>query len=371
MRVLRIGMTYPRDSEPGIGQHNRYHSMYSPYEELILTAKRNGKLLPNRPGVEVVEIDAENPQLGKYTDSKRKRIFSAAKKISSQIRFFKLAKHYIDDYKPELVHIYTPIPILCALYAKRKYQSKIVISLHGSDALRMSKVPVFANTLKTADAVVTVSDNMCSPSLLKKAKGRVVCIGNGVDLETFKPLQYQREKLFIHVASLRWQKGQQYLLRGFASFYEEHPEYKLLIIGDGEEKTTLIKLCEELGIKDNVIFAGIKSREFIAEALNKSLAFVLTSVTEGFPKVIIEAMATGTPVISSDAGNVKSVVGEAGIICPIQDSDSICRAMEMVSTDETLWKKMSSVAYTSAKQYSWQAHVEKLNAVYDNVMGSF
>ena len=73
LKMLRIAMTYPRDNAPGIGLHAYYYSMYSDYEEMILTIKRDGVMPDNREGVRVIEIEAENIQLGKYNDRVRKK----------------------------------------------------------------------------------------------------------------------------------------------------------------------------------------------------------------------------------------------------------------------------------------------------------
>lgn len=369
IKILRIGMTYPRDNEPGIGQHSRYHSLYSDYDELILTTKREGNLVANRPGVRVVEIDAKNTKLGVYGDGKVKRIVAAIRKIKGQLDFIKLSKPYIDDFKPDLVHVYTPIPIGGAIYAKKKYGAKIIMSLHGSDALRLSKVPFLAKILIIPDAIVTVSENMIDILPPVKLKRPIINIGNGVDLDIFKPMNRKREKQFIHVANLRWQKGQEYLLEGFGLFCKNHPDYVLKIIGDGEEKNRLLTMCKELDILDKVYFLGTCSRDFIANELNKSQAFVLTSVSEGFPKVIIEAMATGTPVISSDSGNVKQVVGDSGIIFPVKDGKAVARAMEDIISDSECWNKMSAQSKEIATHYGWESHVKKLNAVYEEVLG--
>ncbi len=368
LKMLRVGMTYPRDIAPGIGQHAHYYSMYSDYDELILTRKRPGIMPENREGVRVVEIETGETKLSRDGSGIFRRLLSLAKKLKDQYVFCRKAKKYIKEFNPDVVHVFSPIPIMCGIYARKKCKSKIVMSLHGSDALRIGKQPSYAKLLKIPDAVLIVGENMVDmlpPNL--KLKRPIKCIGNGVDLETFTNRNMQREKQFVHVANLRWQKGQEYLISGFAKFHKENPDYSLVIIGDGEEKEALTKLCAELEIKNAVDFRGTQGREYIAAELNKSRAFVLTSVSEGFPKVIIEAMATGTPVISSDVGNVKNVVGNSGIIFPMKDADAVYNAMKEIAFDSK-WEEKSSLAEKMGSEYGWNKVVKILDEVYTELL---
>ncbi len=368
MKVLRVAMTYPRDIEQGVGQHAFYHALHSDNEEMIITSKRPGKMLENREGVRLVEIDFENVALGKYSESKLKRAGKFIKKAKSQKYFLDKAKAYIDEFKPEIVHLYSPIPILCGMYAKRKYGSRMVISLHGSDALRISRNPIFKSLLNKADAVVSVSESM--EEQLKEAgfKGEVKCIGNGVDLNTFACKDMDRKKQFVHVGNLRWQKGQEYLIKAFHEFSKVIPGYTLIIIGAGEREEELKALAKELELSDSIIFTGSKSREYVAETMNESEAFILTSVTEGFPKVIIEAMATGTPVISTDVGNVKNVVSGAGIVVPSLDVDGIAEAMQELVRDKEKWTKCSEEGLMLSRNYSWSKNQDRLQSIYEELL---
>lgn len=158
------------------------------------------------------------------------------------------------------------------------------------------------------------------------------------------------------------------MIDGFALFLKKYPDYKLVVIGEGPEQNTLQSKCDALGISDRVEFKGTQGREAIVQELNRSKAFVLTSVSEGFPKVIIEAMATGTPVISSDAGNIKKVVGNVGIIFPMKDNQEVCKAMEDIVTYGN-WKELSRMSEEIGREYSWEKVVDKLERIYLEVAG--
>lgn len=368
LKILRVGMNYPRDISPGGGQHVYYNSYCSDYEELIVISKKEGEIKKNRDGVRIIEIDQKEGSLGLYSDNPLKKVGAFFRKLFAQFRFLQSSRKHIDIYRPDLVHVYTPIPIFVGLYAKIRYGSKIVVSLHGSDMLRISHNKFMGIVFRFVDAIVSVSDNTMGLEKNRWINKPIRYIGNGVDLQMFTNKRKVRQNKFIHVGSLRWQKGQEYLINGFALFLKNHSDYLLEIIGQGPKKEELEELCSQLGIKDNVVFRGVQGRESIAESLNTAKAFVLTSVSEGFPKVIIEAMATGTPVISSDAGNVKNVILDSGIIFPAKSSESVAKAMSEIIASSDEWSHLSALSEKYAAEYSWERQAEKLDNIYNEIL---
>lgn len=368
MRVLRVDMNYPRDISPGGGQHVYYNSFCSDYDELILISKKNGNLLPNRPGVKIIEINQDEGSLAQYSDNILKKIWAFFGKLIAQYKFLSKSKRYIKEFKPQVVHLYSPIPIFCGIYSKWKFGSKVLISLHGSDMLRISKNNFMGIVFRFADAIVSVSDNTMELENNSYINKPIRYIGNGVDLKLFKNKHKERKNIFIHIGGLRWQKGQEYLLHGFALFLKDKKDYILEIIGDGPRRKELEDLCCQLNISDNVVFEGIQGREQIVDMLNVSKAFVLTSVSEGFPKVIIEAMATGTPVISSDVGNVKSVIMDSGIIFPQKSPDAVADAMKQIVSSQEEWIRHSSLSEKYSEEYSWEMQAKKLHHIYNEIL---
>ena len=107
-------------------------------------------------------------------------------------------------------------------------------------------------------------------------------------------------KIIVNVGRLTEQKGQDHLLRAFAVVHKIHSEYRLLVLGDGENKKELEKLASELGISDVVLLAGSVINP--AAYLKKSDIFVLSSNVEGMPNVLLEAMQCGLPCVSTECG---------------------------------------------------------------------
>ncbi|MEM9352495.1 MAG: glycosyltransferase [Planctomycetota bacterium] len=145
---------------------------------------------------------------------------------------------------------------------------------------------------------------------------RVHTIYNGVDTDRFSPQNGDevRRELGIPrdanvvgiIAALRPEKNHELLLKGAARIIAERPNSRFLIVGDGPMREPLEGLAAELGIAENVLFTG--SRPDIAQLLSAVDVFALTSHNEASPVSILEAMASGVPVVASDVGSVSESV---------------------------------------------------------------
>jgi len=364
MKILRVSLSYPRINMPGEGLPCYYHANYSEDDNLIITLKMEGEKIASKIGIRIEEISIKNPSLGKLDDSLVKRLGLLLKKIVYQMIFLFKSIKIINDFKPDIVHVYSPIPILFGVYCKAKYCSKIILSMHGTDVERVLKSRLFKRLLLVPDRVVCVSETMLDKLKHLKTRKKIEYIGNGYEKNIFFPQNLVRLKQFVNVASFRWQKGHKFLLEAFARFIIEYPEYKLILIGDGPEKDQILRLIKKFNLNNNIILKGIQTRENIAYELNRSEAFILSSVIEGFPKVVIEAMATGTPVISSDVGNISNLVKDSGIICKAGDSFDLYNAMVKFKENEEQWHELSNKAISISKQYSWEKVAMNLNRIY-------
>jgi glycosyltransferase involved in cell wall biosynthesis len=131
----------------------------------------------------------------------------------------------------------------------------------------------------------------------------------------------KNEKIIVSVGRLTFLKGQGYLLESFALLKKEMPGTRLVLVGDGELKATLQKKSESLGIADSVFFLGEQKNPF--KFVAKSDVFVFTSLYEGFPNAVLEALACGTPVVSVDCRS-----GPREILAPHTDPHRIAREIE-------------------------------------------
>jgi alpha-maltose-1-phosphate synthase len=190
---------------------------------------------------------------------------------------------------------------------------------------------------------------------------RIRVIGHGVDQERFhpgpKPAALAAELgvdpgrfIFLFVGRLVWAKGVYPLVDAFNLLLQD-PQVKaldplLLIVGKGKEELKLKRRVELLGIENNVHFAGKQAYDTIPDVHRLADIFVLPSISERyvveqFGIVLIEAMASGKPVIAASSGAIDEVVGDAGLLVPANDSWSLYRAFQNVVTDPGLREDMA------------------------------
>lgn len=199
----------------------------------------------------------------------------------------------------------------------------------------------------------------------KISKEKIPCIYNGIDTKSFvhqKVVESNRIK-FINVARLTRQKNQRLLLDAFYLALQKRTDLLLEFVGDGELRNVLQDQAQELGIANHVVFRGIQKN--IKEILNQSDVFILTSDWEGLPLSVLEAMACGLPVISTDAGGVRDIVknNENGLIIEIGDVKGVANAIGKLATDKELRKEMGENSLRMAGQYD----VRKMTREYETL----
>ena len=179
-------------------------------------------------------------------------------------------------------------------------------------------------------------------------------VQNGVDMNAF-PVSAPASREFVTVGSvgaLRQEKRIDRLIRIFAAL--ENKNTRLLIVGDGPERESLEKLTSELGVARRVTFAGTQTD--VASYYAQMDIFALTSDTEQMPISLIEAMATGLPVVSTQVGDVPAMLGEqsARFILPLSDEAGLADALSQLVGDigkrERLGRENANVARAQFSQ---------------------
>lgn len=210
------------------------------------------------------------------------------------------------------------------------------------------------NTLFLSDALVLQAPSQ--GSYLHEAEGvgryrwqrtREVVIRNGIDLRE-RPGENERaaaraalgagpdEVVVGIVARLAAQKAHEVLLRAVAVLADDHPRLLLVVVGGGEREGELRALAREWGLADRVVFTGV--RRDVPALLAAFDIFCLSSVHEGTPVTVIEAMAAGIPVVLTDAGAVRDMVsdGEEGFVVPVGDVVALADRIARLATDPDL-----------------------------------
>ena len=181
--------------------------------------------------------------------------------------------------------------------------------------------------------------------------------------EEVKDLRIKENSFLLTLGRLTKAKGHPYLLRAYSRINEEIHE-KFVILGRGQEEERLKSLVNELGIREHVIFLGFQKNPY--KFLNKASIFVLSSLWEGFPNVLLEAMVCGVPVISTDCPSGPSEIitnGKNGILVPPADEEALAEAMLKLLKNKNLRKHFSIKGKKRAEDF----RIEKILPQYEEL----
>src|SRR3989344_3869295 len=170
----------------------------------------------------------------------------------------------------------------------------------------------------------------------------------------------RNEPMVLIVASVTPKKGHRYALEALSFLSPQERTLRLVIVGEGGMRTELEEYAHTLGLKEHILFLG--NRTDIRELLSASDIFLLPSLWEGMPNVLLEAMAAGIPSIATNVGGVSEVVTneEKGYLVPAQDARAIARTLSLLLQNPELRVRVGSVASRSVSHLTWEKHVTRL-----------
>lgn len=252
-------------------------------------------------------------------------------------------------------------------------QARTIISIRQSQRFIPSFFQLIGKILYPfTDHIVTVSEdekiNLIENYGIKDEK--ITTIYNGVNLEKIKRLQDEPLGLnddifkddtfsFITIGRLTRQKNYPLLIKAFAQIHAEYPETRLLIIGEGEMKEELQKLSTSTDYS-GVCFLWKKANVF--PFLRRSNAFILASLWEGFPNVLIEAMACGLPVISTDCPTGPKEIldnGKYGFLIESNNESELYEAMKKLIVDKESRDILSRQSLVRIQDYTLDKMMKK------------
>jgi N-acetyl-alpha-D-glucosaminyl L-malate synthase BshA len=302
-----------------------------------------------------------------------------------------LASKMVDvtlNEKLDLIHVHYAIPHASAAYLAKqilKYKGvhiPVITTLHGTDITLVGKDPSFEPvvtfSINESDGVTAVSESLKQDTYDEfEILSNIEVIPNFIDLNRFKRQEKVHfkhaicpngEKLLMHTSNFRAVKRIQDIVQVFAKVHKVIPS-KLLLVGDGPERTGIEHLCRDLGVAQDVRFLG--KLDIIEEALSLADLFYLTSEKESFGLAALEAMACEVPVISSNAGGIPEVNlhGVTGYVSEIGDIEDMAANSIKILENSELHAQMKQNALYRAKEFDLKVILPKYEAYYQKVLG--
>jgi glycosyltransferase involved in cell wall biosynthesis len=232
------------------------------------------------------------------------------------------------------------------------------------------------NAWRKADRLVSVSKNLKKEIMRKGIPSeKISVVHSGVDDEFLKEINQKKSRdvlrkkyrianhYCLFVGRLAQRKGLDYLLHAL----ERSSNMKCIIVGDGPQRESLLSLASTLGLQDQVIFTGFVPQEELKHFYAGADFFVLPSLAEGLPLVVLEALACGTPVIASDVAGIPEIVSDGfnGLIVPPKDVKALSEAMQKLASNLELRNDMGKNARrTVDERFGWVSIAKEVLKVY-------
>jgi glycosyltransferase involved in cell wall biosynthesis len=374
-----VAPALPSQESPGAGLVAYNIARHAPHCLRIVAMQGNLENLDFPSYVEACVLSVRHAPLSKPIKDKLYfaedgNLFSMYAKLravrtSGVDMFFIKAVNDLIRFSPDLVVGHSLFALPIGAFAKSILRKKFVLWLHNvTESVLISRHPFLLKLVSQADLVICISSDV-QKHLTDIAPGlSTTVITTGVDLTQFSELALHREKQIIAVGSFKWKKGYHILLEAAARFLPQFPEYKLIIVGDGPLRGDITAQIEQLGLVDRIQLMGILPQDQLAILLNRSQLFVITSLYEGLPKVILEALACGTPIVVTDACNVDEYLDGAGVIVPSNDYQAFSQAViKMLDSPQAVWLNRSMRAVQIAKKFDWRLIGSAAWACYQSV----
>ena len=287
----------------------------------------------------------------------------------------------------DILHVHYAIPHAYAAYMAKKILLEehgkyvpVVTTLHGTDITLVGKNPSYKPavtfSINKSDVVTSVSESLRQDTLDSfDIKKEIEVIPNFIDLDLYRADKNCRraqiapngEKIITHISNMRKVKRIPDIINVFAGIHAQEKSV-LLMIGDGPEREKAEKQVRELGLTDCVKFFG-KPNE-VRRLLCMSDLFLLTSESESFGLVALEAMAASVPVLSTNAGGIPEVNihGYTGYLSPVGDVTSMVGyGLELLQDPQKLMEFKSN-ATERAKAFGIESIVPRYEEAYERAL---
>lgn len=374
-RVLILNYEYP---PLGGGAANALYYLLKEFgsaggvEVDLVTSSANGR--------EEISLVADGIRVHKLAIKKASRHYWTQREIlgywlkaTPYINKLMSANHY------DICHAFFALPCGAMAFRLRK-KMPYMVSLRGSDVPGFNKRldwmaglmrPVFKRVLRSAASVQANSEGLRQLAFETTADADIEIIHNGVDCRQFIP-DGNRAKVFEHriicVSRLIGRKGIDDLITALPKIKAELGPVKLTIVGDGNMKESLLTLAESMGVADDIRWLGYVDHDDLPAIYAQADLFVLPSYFEGMSNALLEAMASGLPVVVTNTGGTDELVDGNGLVFEAGDQAGLARAVTEILSEEKKRQAFSLRSRENAVKFSWENVARTYVAAYKKVI---
>jgi len=305
----------------------------------------------------------------------------------------------VEKYKLDLIHAHFAYREgLVGLLAKTRTKKPLIVTCHGYDInivpeigygirLRKRYDTLVRLVLKNADAIICVSNDMKNKVLrLGINKEKVFVVFNGVDINLFRPplknetdiLNKVRNFFGIHeddfvilnARHLRPVYGIEYIIHAAKIVTEQMKKVKFIIAGEGELRQKLVTMIHDMNLEKNVMLIGNIPRSLMPRLMQVSSLYVNTSLADGMSPSMLEACASGLPIVSFNVGGASDVIDEGinGFLVPVKDWKTLAARIIYLLQNVDVLKNMSRMAREKAQEkFDINKRIDTIVSIYENV----
>jgi glycosyltransferase involved in cell wall biosynthesis len=310
---------------------------------------------------------------------------SKSELIKYSFKAYKFGKKLIKKNKYDLTHSFFAVPCGVISYLlKRKYDIPYIVSLRGSDVPGYSErfqklytvlTPIIHRVWRQAKFVVTNSKGLTELAQKSDPQQKILEIFNGIDTNFYQPnnrsdKDRQKEFRILLASRLTKRKGFNYAIDAFAQLIKKYPQIVMQIAGgEGNAMAELKEQVSRLELKNKIKFSGLYFKEDSPRIYNWADVFVMPSLNEGMSNNLLEALASGLPVLMTPTGGAEELIsdGKNGYLIKMKDVNSIVEKLKLLITRQRDYSEFGLASRRLAETMNWSNVAEEYINLYKKI----
>ena len=278
-------------------------------------------------------------------------------------------------FRPQLIHAhFATQPAALARSLSATLGIPYTVTAHCYDIYRRPPDD-FAERCHAAAAVVTVSDANAQYMVdtLHAPHNNLSIIPCGIDTDWFRPgtARQSSPPLLVCASRLQPHKNIAVLLQACAILQDQGTAFQCAVLGDGDERLQLAAMRDSLGLRDHVHFHGMATQEEVRNLWRKASVGLLTSLAEGMPVSLMEALSCAVPVVATAVGGIPEMIqsGANGYVVPVNDPEAVADGVAQILDSPARAQRMRQAARdTALTRFSLGLQVDRLLQIWTSVL---